>query len=622
MIRRGAIYEQIQDLVQRRIISLDSWLDHGTVTNQDIAAILGVSDAIVSRSKAAFYSDREMIEDRRNFKVEASPRDMLGPPHELMAQLAKEDKEEFERMLDIAVDAFVAWRTKYFHMPSARPYITKDFHKKWIRNTLKVIYTGGRGLILSPPRHGKSELLVHFCVWLIVRFPDIRILWVGPNQEIAENMLGLVRSHLEENVELINDYLAPGETWKPRERGSLWARQKFTVQQQDYRIKQPTMWCVGVGGRILSMDCDFIIVDDPDDPDKAITQGGRVKTENWFKVKLATRKMMHTGLVMISSRVHMLDLYSNYVDMTDSWEVIVDKAHDISICGKHIEDFHDEHETDCILFPELNPWEYLVEQLDIVGKALFEMIYLNQPRPDSILIFNPDMIRERCCDPSRTIGVQGISEPYKLIAGLDPAARATQAAFLWAFGLNSGNTYMVDLETQHAGGVSGALRVMREWWTKYDNRIWIVEDNGYQKTFFDDPRVRGVSAELGLTVRPTHTGRVKHDKDFGVAAMEREYNEARINLPYGDRESIQKTDLLIKELTLFTGEGQRNRPNQSDILMAHWFPWSQVIKRWRVDMDGSIKTRSNVHQSFGGITQGFDGRQNAPWSHTTYLRQG
>lgn len=615
--RRGKTYQKITDAVVRGALDLEAWLDHNTVTNRYVAKLVDASEASVARTKQAFYIDRELIEARVEFEISTIPQELLGPDHAEMARMAVEDPEAFEVALDLAVIAFSKWRTKYIHLAPNKPFITRKFHLRWIRNTLKVIYTGGRGMIMSPPRHGKSELLVHFCVWLIIRNPDIRILWVGPNQEIAENMLGLVQSHLEENIELLRDYLPPGDTWKPRARGKLWSRTKFAVSQQDYRIKQPTMWCVGVGGRILSMDCDFIIVDDPDDPDKAATEGGRLKTLNWFRIKLATRKMMHTGLMMISSRVHILDLYSTFIDDTETWDVLVDKAHDQSKCGKSIVEFHTPEETECILFDEINPWEYLVEQLNVVGMALFEMIYLNQPRPDSILIFNPDLIREGCLDWTRGIGVDKVPERVRLIAGLDPASRATQAAFLWGYGDETGKTYMIDLETQKAGGVEGAIRVMRDWHERYGCEIWIVEDNGYQKTFFDDPRVRALKVELGLTIQPTHTGKIKHDADFGVAAMAAEYHEGNISLPYLGREAQRKVDMLIKELTVFTSEAKVQRRNQSDILMAHWFPWSRVIKSWRTEGFGEKKVQPNYHPSYSGV-RSLTGASHAPWGGTMY----
>ena len=43
-------------------------------------------------------------------------------------------------------------------------------------------------MILSPPRHGKTELLIHFAVWRICKNPNIRIMWVGGNEDIANEL--------------------------------------------------------------------------------------------------------------------------------------------------------------------------------------------------------------------------------------------------------------------------------------------------------------------------------------------------------------------------------------------------------------------------------------------------
>jgi hypothetical protein len=239
---------------------------------------------------------------------------------------------------------------------------------------------------------------------------------------------------------------------------------------------------------------------------------------------------------------------------------------------------------------------------------------LNQPRPDSILIFNPDLIRDKCLDYRRELGLP--KERVKLIAGLDPASRATQAAFLWGYGEESGKVYMIDLETQKAGGIEGALRVMRDWYRLYGCDIWIIEDNGYQKTFFDNPQIRAIKVELGLTIQPVTTGKNKHDPDFGVAAMATEYHEAHISLPYMGREAQRKVDMLIKELTVFTTDSTTQKKNKSDILMAHWFPWSRVIKRWRQDGFGQLKTKTNYHPSYAGVRT-LTGASHAPWA-TTY----
>ena len=57
---------------------------------------------------------------------------------------------------------------------------------------LKSIKNGTQLMILSPPRHGKTDLLTHFAVWQVCKNPNIRIMWVGGNEDIAKNAVGSV----------------------------------------------------------------------------------------------------------------------------------------------------------------------------------------------------------------------------------------------------------------------------------------------------------------------------------------------------------------------------------------------------------------------------------------------
>ncbi len=581
---------------------LDGWIDQTGISNADVAKRWGVTAQAVGRYRKHAFNERIRAKRAEGWQPKPEHAAMLGPSDSDMAQLAADDAGAFERKLDELVQAFVDWRDEFFQVGVETKYITRPMHRRWIKSVLRTIYTGGRSLILSPPRHGKTDLLIHFCVWVIVRNPEIRILWVGPNGDIAENSLGQVANILEGHEQLREAYLPPGGTWRPGRRGggNLWQRQKFTVATRTVFKKQPTMWCTGVGGKILSLDCDFIIVDDPADPDDSQTPGGRDKIDKWFKIKLATRKMHHTGLAMISSRVHPDDLYSQYID-SDRWTSTVDMAHNRSVCGLDLFDDHSglDDPDACVLFPEVNPLEYLQDQHETVGEALFEMMYLNQPRPDGTMIFDIDRIEQVCLDRSRGLGTAELGVNYRLVAGLDPASRGVQAAFLWAVALpTEGNprdprnravddtTYFkVDMETQKAGGPDGAHRIMRHWYEKYGVTLWVIEDNAYQDVFFDDPRTKQLERELGLTIRPTHTGKNKHDPHFGVAGMAPLFHDGHVNLPYGTPEARRSTDRYLRQLSDFTGDTNKtgSRKYESDILMASWFPHSTVIRKWRRD---------------------------------------
>ena len=129
-----------------------------------------------------------------------------------------EDKENYESQKDweIAEDTvkslqdFKDFRDRYFKTETGELYETAEFHENWINNIVDAIENGKQQMILSPPRHGKTDLLTHFAVWQICKNPNIRIMWVGGNEDIAKNAVGAVLDHLENN-ELLNEEInGPG----------------------------------------------------------------------------------------------------------------------------------------------------------------------------------------------------------------------------------------------------------------------------------------------------------------------------------------------------------------------------------------------------------------------------
>ena len=78
-------------------------------------------------------------------------------------------------------------------------------------------------------------------------------------------------------------------------------------------------------------------------------------------------------------------------------------------------------------------------------------------------------------DYSRSIG--HIPAGTRLIAGLDPASTGYQAAFLWAYGVEEGKLYMVDLENSKGGGIPQATKTIKSWYAKYGLAHWIIEEN-------------------------------------------------------------------------------------------------------------------------------------------------
>jgi hypothetical protein len=545
-ISRGEHYEEyIKDFAES--------VEQKLIQKQEVADLLGVSKPIITKMHEAYLVDRENIKKAEDWET---PKEALK-----------------------ALRSFEDFRDRYFRTETGEKYETADFHQKWINTILKAIDEGGEQMILSPPRHGKTDLLTHFAVWQICKNPNVRIMWVGGNEEIAKNAVGAVVDHLEHNDKLIEDFCIPGQTFKPKNRsGKSWTSGHFTVGTRTVTgIKSPTMVAVGKGGKILSRDCDLIIADDIEDHGTTIQPSAREQTRQWWTTTLSSRKEEHTAIVVIGSRQHPEDLY-NFLLENPEMDTIVEEAHSTE-CVLPENDI--ELHEDCMLWANKRTYKWLRSRLHAAettgGKAIFEMVYLNKAFVDGITMFDVEEI-DLCRDVNRSIG--HIPANTQLIAGLDPASTGYQACFLWAINTETGKMYMVDIENQEGGGVIQAKETIKKWYEKYTLAHWVIEENGFQRAIRQDKDLKEYCARMGIYLEGHQTQKNKFDPIFGVGSMRELFKEQLISLPYGSAESETKSNIYRRQLIYFsTGASrQTGRNNKSDVVMASWFPM-RVIRR-------------------------------------------
>ena len=523
------------------------------ITKTEVAEFLGVSKPNVTKMHEAYLVDKDNLIKQKTWKT---PKEAL-----------------------IALEKFEDFRDRYFQTETGDPYETADFHKKWIQSILQAIDEGGEQMILSPPRHGKTDLLTHFAVWQICRNPNVRIMWVGGNEEIAKNAVGAVVDHLEHNEKLIEDFCGPGQTFKPKNRsGKSWTSGQFTIATRTVTgIKSPTMVAVGKGGKILSRDCDLIIADDIEDHGTTIQPSAREQTRQWWTTTLSSRKEEHTAIVIIGSRQHPEDLY-NFLLENPQVTTIVEEAHSTECV---LPELDIEAHIDCMLWKNKRTYKWLLSRLQAAettgGKAIFEMVYLNKAFVDGITMFDVEEV-DLCRDVNRTIG--HIPAGTRLIAGLDPASTGFQACFLWAVNTDTGKMYMVDIENEQGGGIIQAKETIKKWYEKYGLAHWVIEENGFQRAIRQDKDLKEYCARMGIYLEGHQTQKNKFDPIFGVGSMRELFKEELISLPYGSAESETKSNIYRRQLIYFsTGANkQSGRNNKSDVVMASWFPM-RVIRR-------------------------------------------
>ena len=555
----------------------------GLFTQKFVAEDIGVDQSVVTRMLLAYKEDKAVAEAREGWDI----------PEE-----AKESLTSFEK-----------FRDRYFLTEMGKPYETAKFHKNWIKNILKSIKDGTQLMILSPPRHGKTDLLTHFAVWQVCKNPNIRIMWVGGNEDIAKNAVGSVLDHLENNEKLIEDFCGPGETFKPKSRtGKTWSSGQFTVKTRTVTgIKSPTMVAVGKGGKILSRDCDLIIADDIEDHGTTIQPSSREQTKRWWTTTLSSRKEEHTAIVVIGSRQHPDDLYNSLID-NDEWHKIIESAHSLDI---PIESGEPKDHKKHMLWSSKRSYKWLMAQRRNAqttgGLAIFEMVYLNRPFSEGLQMFKVESL-DAARDDSRIIG--HLPAGTRLIAGLDPAATGYQAAFLWAYHVEEGKLYMVDIENTKGEGIPQAFKTIKEWYKKYQCSHWIIEENGFQRAIRQDRELKEWTAAKGIHLEGHQTQKNKFDPYFGVGSMSELFDKGLVNLPYGSADSQNKSNIYRRQLLYFSNAANKasSKGYKSDIVMASWFP-IKIVRRLQKEFIAEMGYDYNPSYSNMNISS----MNTAPW---------
>ncbi len=145
---------------------------------------------------------------------------------------------------------------------------TPKVHKKiisflkdaWISGEKKSILMAFRGC-------GKSTMVGLFCAWLLLRNPNLRIMVLSAEGDLARRMVRTVKRIIESHMLTKN--------LKPK-RAEQWSGECFTVNR-DMQLREASMQAEGILGNITGSRADIIICDDVEVPN---TSGTAVKRES------------------------------------------------------------------------------------------------------------------------------------------------------------------------------------------------------------------------------------------------------------------------------------------------------------------------------------------------------
>jgi hypothetical protein len=108
---------------------------------------------------------------------------------------------------------------------------------------------------------GKSTLVGIFCAWLLLNDPDLRILVLAAEHDLARKMVRNVKRIIERHP--VTRHLVP-------RRAEQWASDQFTVRRRLTR-RDPSLLARGIGANITGSRADVVICDDVEVPNTCAT---------------------------------------------------------------------------------------------------------------------------------------------------------------------------------------------------------------------------------------------------------------------------------------------------------------------------------------------------------------
>lgn len=165
---------------------------------------------------------------------------------------------------------------------------------------------------VAPRFHAKSQSFTrNYPLWEIYRNPNVRIIIVSANEDIAVSFNRAIINQLENNQSLIDDFgfLVP-------EYPKRWGEKAMIVQRPSME-KDPTIAAIGLGGKMISKRADIIIADDIIDLESARTPRMRIKTLEWWENVLLPI-LEDNGRVIVAGTIwYKGDIYDTLLSNTE-----------------------------------------------------------------------------------------------------------------------------------------------------------------------------------------------------------------------------------------------------------------------------------------------------------------
>lgn len=263
----------------------------------------------------------------------------------------------------------------------SQPQSRKSHHNIIFKALNRVVSGECKNLLVNvAPRHGKSEILIHFCAWAIARNPMSNFLYVSVSQELAVKASVAVREIIASPYykKCFGVELKSGSEAKDDFQTS--AGGSFAALGANSTI-------VGKGAGNFGSEkfAGAIIVDDLQKPQEISSKMQRENCINWWSTTLLSRRNNgnNTPIICLAQRLHAEDI-SSYLLQQENWEYVILKSLDDAGNALHPDLYNKQ---DLIRMKETQPYAFYSQ-------------HQQNPQPEGGTIFKIDYFKILDEDPN------------------------------------------------------------------------------------------------------------------------------------------------------------------------------------------------------------------------------
>lgn len=305
-----------------------------------------------------------------------------------------------------------------------------NWHIDCLCEYLQNVYEGKtkRLIINVPPRTSKTLLVnIAFTAWLLGREPSMKIIGISYAQRLSEKIAYKCRLLME----------------------TKWYQELFTDTQLDPNQSQKAnflttkgggRFSTSVGGTLTGEGADILLIDDPMNPDEALSDVKRINANDWIDQAIYSRlnNPKEGKIVVIMQRLHSDDTTGHLLS-TGKWLLVKMPALTNTTLTFKPRDY--EYSYNGLLHEDRLPKDVLDELQESMGSYAMAGQYLQEPVPLGGGEFKSDYLNYFNSD---TLDVQ----PCNLYITVDPANSKKKtsdytAMVVWALAPDQ-NYYLID----------------------------------------------------------------------------------------------------------------------------------------------------------------------------------